>query len=602
MVFAARDIRETENDKIGSCDAWQKYQSRKNAGAPPPADDDSAHQTLACRPEINIQAFIKGRSDPTESMLKRQFNNIGERLDKLDWHGVEIVPVRKDFVFTHPNVEARTQEECELMRMRLGIHVLNEDISDVPKPIECLEETPFPDWAAEVLRQRCWEKPTPIQVQGWPAALHGHDVIGIASTGSGKTLAYVMPMLVHIMAQPELKPGEGPVGVILVPHRELARQVAKEVQAFSEHTGLVVESISGGTDQELQKAAFLERVDVIVATPGRLIAVLNDRSTNLARATYLVLDEADELLHEGYGSQIRLIVSQIRPDRQVLLFSATWQDNVEEFAHEVCQCAPIRIHVGGTKLAACKDIDQCFWCPGKGPNPAETWPVGETKIQVLCRALRSVDDRIKSGAKTLIFCNKSETVPWVVEELRNVGFICEPFTGILRQTMRDEILAKFQNPDSDLPILVCTQVLGRGHDIQDVKFVINFDFPQRIVEYVHRIGRTGRAGQNGFALTLLDEIDLRYAKEIVDLVKETGQEPPQWLKEESSRKKIKKYNQLYHTVKTGNVQNLTNGLGLAMLEDTKNHEEWKGRGLGRRNEFLKMCKEQGAARVWAPFC
>lgn len=526
-----------------------------------------------------------------------RFGIVGELLEKIEWNGEQLVPVRKDFAFLHPNVEAKPEEDCELIRLRLGIHVLNVE-AEVPKPVECLEEAPFPDWAMSVLRQRGFERPTPIQVQGWPAVLHGHDTVGVASTGSGKTMAYVMPMLVHVMAQPELLPGEGPVGLVLVPHRELCQQVHREIEAFEAFTGLVCRVVCGGADEAKQKEEALHRVDVVVATPGRLIRMLNKRWTNLRRATYVVLDEADELLSHGFEDQVRLIMSQIRPDRQVLLFSATWEEAVEKLAHDVCDCKPIQINCGNTKLSACKEIDQTFWCVGRvGAN----WPVEESKVQALCRAVRNLLQNLREGAKALVFCNTKDVVPKVVEFLKAAGLPGEEFSSKLSQHKRDKLLEDFrQHGPSEQPVLVCTQVLGRGHDFQNVRYVINYDMPGRLVDYVHRIGRTGRAGQRGFSLTLLEEVDLRLAKELVQCLEHTAaQGPPPWLKTESSKKRQVKYSRQFRDEGPPAF-----GCALPAPEPVPTKEpgssvqaSWDGRGRGRRGEFLKQCCGCGAARA-----
>ena len=195
--------------------------------------------------------------------------------------------------------------------------------------MECFEELSFPDWAVKQLRDEGYIQPLPIQVQCWPIALGGHDMVGIADTGSGKTVAYVLPMLVHIIAQKELQPGEGPVGLVIVPTRDLCQQVARTVRQFTNIWGLECQSIFGGTSQAEQEECLRKRSDIIVATPGRFIDMLNRGKTNLLRATFIVLDEADELLDQDFGDQIRLLLSHVRPDRQVLLFSATWPEKVE---------------------------------------------------------------------------------------------------------------------------------------------------------------------------------------------------------------------------------------------------------------------------------
>jgi ATP-dependent RNA helicase DDX5/DBP2 len=531
-----------------------------------------------------------GEDDLVFGKGRRQFNIQGERLDKIPWNGIELIPVQKNFMIDHPNVAARTRDENDMIRLKAGIIVECEDGEEPPKPFACLEECSFPDWAADGLRRRSWKSPTPIQMQAWPAALTGRDVVAIASTGSGKTMAYVLPMLVHIMAQDELKPGEGPEGLVILPHRELCQQVARNLADWSQVTRLNCQSIFGGEDRERQKAGLQERVDVMVATPGRLIDLLNTKATNLRRATFVVLDEADDLLGQGFEDQINLLMSQIRPDRQVLLFSATWPETVERFAREICHQRPIHINIGGVKLAACKDVDQCFWCPGRVIGGR--WNPGEKKIDALKRGMGMVFDKLQTNReKVLIFCNHIGEVPTVVKELQQEGMPCEGFTSDCTQAVRTELLRRFIEGD-DLSILVCTQVLGRGHDFQNVKYVINYDMPNRLVDYVHRVGRTGRAGERGFSLTFLEETDLRFAKDICDMLRETGLKPEKWLEQESTRRKQKKWLQLYRDCRYGAPPP-------AITDATQESQEpqWDGRGRSRRHEFLHLCRSMGMGRL-----
>jgi len=534
---------------------------------------------------------------------RKQFDFNGNRLDLIDWKGEQLVPVRKVFSFPHPAVEARSKADCDMIRARESIEaeVLKGEVWEIPKPVTSLEEASFPDWAATILRNKLWEKPTPIQSQAWPVALGGYDVVGIATTGSGKTMAYALPMLVHIMAQPELRPGEGPVGLVMVPTRELCAQVREEITTFSGFTKLRCESIYGGEDFDAQSTAFLEKIDIVTATPGRLLDLLMKGRTNLKRVTYVVIDEADDMLDWKFREQITQILSQVRPDRQVLLFSATWQDQMREFADAVFEdkrgLSPgtIQINVGGTKLSACKDIDQQFWAPGV----CDFWKCGETKAKVLCKALELISEKLmQDEQKALVFCNSKEAVTSVAEIIREHGLKCEGFAGGERsQAEREDLLQRFRDPNPELPILVCTNVLGRGHDFDNVLYVVNYDMPSRIIDYIHRIGRTGRRGQKGYALTLLEHWDLRFSKLIVDCLKETGHSPQLWLEEKSKQaKKIKReYENLRHGV--GGIDGDAGGIDGGGGPGAK----WAGRGKGKRHQFLSELKGAGLARGFPLF-
>mmetsp|Transcript_91961 Transcript_91961/g.265326 ORF Transcript_91961/g.265326 Transcript_91961/m.265326 type:complete len:484 (-) Transcript_91961:137-1588(-) len=476
--------------------------------------------------------------------------------------------------------------------MTLGIEVTNyKDKSWIPKPVVSLEEAPFPDWASEMLRARLWTEPTPIQVQGWPVAMKGYDLIGIASTGSGKTMAYVLPMLSHVMAQTELKPGEGPVGLVLLPTRELCAQVRDEIAIFEGNTGLSCLSVFGGENFHEQGSRFLDRVDIVTATPGRLISLLGEKKTNLLRVTFVVVDEADDLLDRNFKEQTTKVLSQVRPDRQVLLFSATFQDHVKEFAEQMAgenrwSRGTIQVNVGGIKLSACKTIDQQFWTPG---TDTTLWPQGQPKTEALRTALNSIAGKLKDpNHKALVFCNAKETIDVVVEVVRSIGLCCEGFQGDLEHEERERILQRFKSIDTDLQLLVCTSVLGRGHDFTDVQYVINYDMPNRLPEYIHRIGRTGRRGQPGFSLTLLEYYDLRHAKDLAECLKETGKTLPDWLAEYSWSGKWKTIKREYHDLRSGNSGADGEAIGGPL--------SWSGRGKGVRHLYLRELNGAGTAR------
>lgn len=547
----------------------------------------------------------------------------GERLEVIDWQGLEIVPVQKDFSFEHPAVAARSEEECERIRATNSIHVVtNLGAEDqMPKPIIRFEEAPFPDWAAAELRQMGFQQPTPIQVQAWPVVLKGHDFVGIAETGSGKTIAYVLPMLVHLMAQPELRPGEGPIGLILVPTRDLCMQVTKQVEQFVGNTGIVCRALYGGADINQQARSLAQRMDIAVATPGRLIALLNSSCTNLRRATFLVLDEADELLGQGFGEQVRLVLTQVRPDRQALMFSATWHKVVDELARQVCSLRPIRINVGSTKLSACKTIMQRF----------KRVEAGEEKVELLCKALDPIRSRMANDyrQRALVFCNHRDAVEPLVEDLSQRGYPCRGFHGQQAQAQRDEALTQFAAPDSGLWVLVCTQILGRGYDFSNVRYVINFDMPHKIVEYIHRIGRTGRAGQQGFSLSFFTDGDLCVCRDLAMVLRESGQEVPTWLAADAKRWKRGNYGYWARNGQHGHhgghgghggnhpVGNHHNHHHPAGYPHAANHhaaahagseagqlmakEPWRGRGRGdRRAFFLAELNGRGTARAAPP--
>lgn len=191
------------------------------------------------------------------------------------------------------------------------------------KPIVSFDEGNFPDYITNVIKAANFTKPTAIQSQSWPIAMSGHDLIGIAQTGSGKTLAFVIPAILHINDQPKLNPGDGPIALVLAPTRELAVQTAQESVRFGKPCNITSLCVYGGASKQGQLRDLQRGVQFLVATPGRLIDFIESGALNLKRITYLVLDEADRMLDMGFEPQIRKIISQIRPDRQSLMYSAT---------------------------------------------------------------------------------------------------------------------------------------------------------------------------------------------------------------------------------------------------------------------------------------
>jgi len=378
--------------------------------------------------------------------------------------------------------------------------------------VTTFEQAGFPDFILERIEASPkLEAPTPIQMQVWPAALSGHDLIGIAETGSGKTLAYMLPMVTHIIAQPELLAGEGPVGVVLAPTRELAHQIDGVAKDFAAKAGLKSLCIFGGGPVKEQGWELTQKQDIVVATPGRFIQFLNDGWTNLNRVTYIVLDEADEMLTKGFTEQINLVMSQVRPDRQILMFSATWPKDVQALAKRHCKGDPLFIRVGGDKLAACRTIGQTVLVVDNDSKFTKLYEA-LVKAKVLARG---------SEMKCLVFCKTKRGVEDLAYELKSRGVDVATIHGDKNQEDRTTSLKDFKDGLSSL--MICTDVLGRGHDIPRVKMVINYDLPNKIEDYVHRIGRTGRAGEQGYSLTLVTDKDWGIAADLVQVLRQTGQ-------------------------------------------------------------------------------
>ncbi|KAG9156542.1 hypothetical protein Leryth_006544 [Lithospermum erythrorhizon] len=370
----------------------------------------------------------RGRDDLNNLVLPKQ--NFGQ-----------LVPFKKDFYVESPMVSSMSEQEVALYRARRDITV---EGHDVPRPIRIFEEANFPDYCLEVISRLGFTEPTSIQSQGWPMALKGRDLIGIAETGSGKTLAYLLPAFVHVSAQPRLVQGEGPIVLVVAPTRELAVQIQEEAVKFGSRLHIRSTCIYGGAPKGPQIRDLQRGVEIVIATPGRLIDMLEAQITNLKRVTYLVLDEADRMLDMGFEPQIRKIISQTRPDRQTLYWSATWPREVEKLARQFLQ-NPYKVIIGSQELKANQSIKQIVEIV-----------TDVDKYNRLIKLLQEVMD----GRRILIFVETKKGCDQVTRQLRMDGWPALSIHGDKNQGERDWVLAEFRSGKN--PIMIATDVAARG--------------------------------------------------------------------------------------------------------------------------------------------
>ncbi|KAI4487315.1 hypothetical protein M0804_005464 [Polistes exclamans] len=428
----------------------------------------------------------------------------GGSLRKVNWDARSLEPLRKDFYIEHPAVRNRSKEEVAQFRENAEITVKG---VNVPNPIQYFEEGNFPPYVMEGIRRQGYSQPTAIQAQGWPIALSGRDLVAIAQTGSGKTLGYILPAIVHIIHQPRLSKGDGPIALILAPTRELAQQIQEVANCFGESAAVRNTCIFGGAPKGPQAHDLERGVEICIATPGRLIDFLERETTNLRRCTYLVLDEADRMLDMGFEPQIRKIIEQIRPDRQVLMWSATWPKEVRALAEDFLTDYT-HLNIGSLTLSANHNIVQIV----------DVCQEFEKDIK-LYRLLQEIGTEKEN--KTIIFVETKRKVDDITRNIRRDGWQALSIHGDKNQQERDHVLQEFRSGRA--PILVATDVAARGLDVDDVKYVINFDYPSSSEDYIHRIGRTGRRRQTGTAYAFFTSHNMKHAGDLIEVLREAGQ-------------------------------------------------------------------------------
>ncbi len=349
-----------------------------------------------------------------------------------------------------------------------------------------------------------FREPTPIQKQAIPLILEGRDIIACAQTGTGKTAAYVLPVLNRIMTGPPSKLNT----LILAPTRELAQQIDQQIEGLSYFISVGSLPIYGGGDGiawEQQKRALQTGADVIVATPGRLIALIQMGDISFAGLKHLILDEADRMLDMGFYDDIMRIIKELPEDRQTLLFSATMPPKIKTLAKTILK-NPAEVTIAIAKPAA--GIRQLYY------------KVYEDQKNILVRNILNS----REFESVIIFVNRKEGVKKLGDLLKRWGFSAEAFHSDLEQKMRENLLLEFTN--REVKILVGTDILSRGIDVEGIDLVINYDSPSNPDDYVHRIGRTARAEATGTAITLVSPADWKKFLAIQDLIKKDVEQVP----------------------------------------------------------------------------
>ncbi|XP_074310829.1 DEAD-box ATP-dependent RNA helicase 14-like [Silene latifolia] len=413
----------------------------------------------------------------------------------------------------HGPADVESGLSAEAYRRRHEISVSGDS---VPAPFMTFEATGFPSEVLREATQAGFSAPTPIQAQSWPIAMQGRDIVAIAKTGSGKTLGYLLPGFMHLRRLHNSSQ-MGPTVLVLSPTRELATQIQAEALKFGRSSRISCTCLYGGAPKGPQLRELERGVDIVVATPGRLNDILEMKKVSLRQISYLVLDEADRMLDMGFEPQIRKIVNEVPTRRQTLMYTATWPKEVRRIAADLLS-NPVQVNIGSAdELVANKSITQ----------HVEVVPYME-KQKRLEQILRSQEP----GSKVIVFCATKKMCDMLARNL-NRQFGAAAIHGDKSQGERDDVLNQFRSGRS--PLLVATDVAARGLDVKDIRVVVNYDFPTGVEDYVHRIGRTGRAGATGVAYTFFSDQDSKHASDLVKILEGANQQVPQEVRDMAQR-------------------------------------------------------------------
>eukprot|EP00039_Didymoeca_costata_P023605 m.7660 g.7660 ORF g.7660 m.7660 type:complete len:558 (+) comp3751_c0_seq1:2-1675(+) len=375
----------------------------------------------------------------------------------------------------------------------------------------------YPPQLLQKFEEKGYTQPTPIQSEVWRHALMGCDLVGVSETGSGKTLAFLIPAFLHANQQtPLTQTKDGPLVLIVEPTRELAQQVCDVANSYTNIFNLSCGCIIGGIDRQQQIQDLTQKpLEILVATPGRLIDLLSIGIFHMRRMTFFVLDEADRLLDLGFLPQLKLLKTQLRPDRQSMLLSATWDVVVQALAADYVKDDFQFITIGSSNLRPVSTIKQHF----------HVLPDENAKEGQLSKVLKMFMYGGNTTSKILVFVRRRTLVDDLCQALRFDGWDAQGIHGGKLQEDRQSTLKDFS--DGRARILVTTDLASRGWDIQGVTHVINFSFPQTMEDYVHRVGRTARAGRTGEAHSFLTTTDAPICRELIKVLERSDHPVPE---------------------------------------------------------------------------
>ncbi len=451
----------------------------------------------------------KRRTDAEKDQEKERLKKIKRREDKQKWD---------DRHWKEKELEKMTERDWRIFREDYNIAIKG---GNIPHPIRAWDEVGLPNEILDIIQEVKYLEPTPIQRQAIPIGLQNRDIIGVAETGSGKTCAFLLPLLVWIQSLPKMtrieEADQGPYAIILAPTRELAQQIEEECRKFATPLGIRTVAVIGGHSKGDQSLELHKGCEIVIATPGRLIDYLENRYLVLSRCSYIVLDEADRMIDMGFEPDVQKVldhmpVTNAKPDtdeaedeaalianfksknkyRQTVMFTATMPPAVERLARTYLR-RPAVVYIGSVGRPVDR-VEQIVHMVNENQKK-------EKLLQILDKG---IDPPI------IIFVNQKKGADVLAKSLEKMGYNAATLHGGKGQEQREHALSGLKTGTKD--ILVATDVAGRGIDIKDVSMVINYDMAKTIEQYTHRIGRTGRAGKSGIAVTFLtqDHAELFY--------------------------------------------------------------------------------------------
>ncbi|KAL3702056.1 hypothetical protein R1sor_020078 [Riccia sorocarpa] len=491
--------------------------------------DRREQKKLAAKNEKDLRAEIRAKDGleekPEEAEAQKQKEEAANVYDTFD--------MRVDRHWSEKKIEEMTERDWRIFREDFNISYKG---SKIPRPMRSWEEGTLSPELLKAVAKAGYKKPSPIQMAAIPIGLQQRDVIGIAETGSGKTAAFVLPMLTYISKLPpmtEETEAEGPYAVVMAPTRELAQQIEEETVKFAHYLDIRVVSIVGGQSIEEQGFKLRQGCEIVIATPGRLLDCLERRYAVLNQCNYVVLDEADRMIDMGFEVQVVGVLdampsSNLKPDnedaeldekriyRTTYMFSATMPPAVERLARKYLR-NPVVVTIGTA---------------GKATDLITQHVMMLKETEKLDRLSRVLNDM---GEKTaIIFVNTKKSADSLSRQLDRLGYRVTTLHGGKTQEQREISLEGFRNKRYNC--LVATDVAGRGIDIPDVAHVINYDMPNMIEQYTHRIGRTGRAGKTGIATTFLTLHDSEVFYDLKQmLIQSNSPVPPELARHEASK-------------------------------------------------------------------